>query len=459
MTKILIIDDDQAILNYLKILLLQTGKFEIEILNDSRKAFQVIKNGNHDILLLDMYMPNVKGIDILDYIKENSIKIITIVLTGVEDVDLAIVAMKLNTYDYLLKPVDEKKLFETLNNAIEKITTSKTDVESGVSISLDNLKYKDNFQNIVTQNEKMLEIFHYVEKIAVTNSSVLIWGESGTGKELIARAIHKISKRGNKKFVAVNAGVFANELFSSEFFGHAKGSFTGAVSEKKGLIEEADEGTLFLDEIGELSLPIQVKLLRVLQEEEFYRVGSTRKLKTNVRIIAATNKNLFEEIKKGRFRKDLFFRLNLNSIFLPPLKERKDDIDCLIQFFLKEFNKKYNKNINRISKTVLNFLKKYNFPGNVRELMNIINSAMIIETTNQIQKKSLPHYFLQNADESGQSAGDYKLKTLKEVEKECIKKTLIYTGWNKTKASRILDISRVTLISKIKKYKIEEKIL
>lgn len=457
MTKVIIIDDDRSVLNYLKIFLLQTEKFEIETLNDSRKAFQTLKDGNYDILLLDMHMPNVSGLEILQYISEGNIDIIPIVLTGVEDIDLAISAMKFGTFDYFLKPIKEEKLLEVLESAIQKSKFKKERGGSKEDFSLATLKHPETFQSIITQDKKILEIFDFVEKIAVTDSSVLIWGESGTGKELIARAIHKLSNRKNNKFISVNAGVFANEIFSSEFFGHTKGAFTGAVSDKKGLIEEADKGTLFLDEIGELSQPIQVKLLRVLQEGEFYRVGSTVKFNTDVRIIAATNKDLFEEIQNGRFRKDLFFRLNINSIFLPPLKERPGDIALLSNHFVEYYKKKYGKNVSGLSKQVLNLLENYSFPGNIRELMNIINSAMIIESKSEIQKNSLPHYFLEqsNINEKPGTANGNNLISLQEMESQYIKKVLAYSNWNKTKAAQVLGISRVNLIAKVKKYNLE----
>ena len=455
MTKVIIIDDDQSILNYLRLFLLQTGKFEIETLNDSKKAFQVIEKGNYDILLLDMYMPSVSGLDILKFIKEQSIDLITIVLTGVEDIDLAIAAMKLGTFEYFLKPIDDNKLLDVLDTAIEKIKIKRTKKQSKEALSIKTLKHPDAFKEIITQHEKIIEIFHLVEKIAVTDSSVLIWGESGTGKELIAKAIHELSPRKDKKFITVNAGVFANEIFSSEFFGHTKGAFTGAVSDKKGLIEEANGGTLFLDEIGELSQPIQVKLLRVLQEGDFYRVGSTVKFTTDVRIIAATNKDLFEEIQNGRFRKDLFFRLNINSIFLPPLRDRRNDIELLAFHFLEVFNKKYDKKIEGISDAVLKNFKNYSFPGNIRELMNIINSAVIIESSGEIRKNSLPHYFLETMKTSDHVENDFALKSLQDVEKDHIKKVLGLNDWNKTRASKVLGISRVSLISKIKKYNLE----
>jgi DNA-binding NtrC family response regulator len=451
MAKILVIDDNQQILNFLKIFLIQAGENRVETLQDSTKAYDILEKDVYEILLLDMDMPNVTGLDILKWIKEKKLNIITIVITGVEDIDLAISAMKLGTNDYLLKPIDEKKLLEALDNAINKINLN-LQFETPESELYERLKHKDAFKKIITQDAKMHKIFHFAEKYAITDNSVLIWGESGTGKELIAEAIHKISTRKDKGFVAVNAGLFAHELFESEFFGHEKGAFTGAIKDKKGFIEEANGGTLFLDEIGELDLLTQVKLLRVLQEQEFYRLGSTKNIKVDVRIIAATNKNLFEEINLGNFRKDLFFRLNINSIELPPLRERANDIELLSEYFLQKFNKKYNKNVKKISNAVMTILKDYSYPGNIRELMNIINSAIIVESGSELRKQSLPNYFWENHQPQHEPAYDFVPSSLEEIEKEHIKRILDYTKMNKTKAAELLGISRVNLIAKVKKY-------
>ena len=455
MNKVLVIDDDQPVLNYLRIFLLQTDEYEVTTLANSRKAYEEIQNNNYDLILLDMDMPDVTGIDILKYIQENEVDVETIVLTGVEDLELAVSAMKVGAYDYLTKPVDNERLLRIMKNALDRKKSRDGDYLIQEAETLKDLKFKEAFSNIVTQSKKMIKIFQTIEKIARSDSSVLIWGESGTGKELIAKAIHEISKRNKENFIAVNAGVFANELFASEFFGHIKGAFSGADANKKGFIEEANKGTLFLDEIGELSLAIQVKLLRVLQEGEFFRLGSTKNMKVDVRIVAATNKDLQEEIKKGNFRKDLFYRLNINSVYLPPLREREGDIPLLAHYFLNKFSKDNNKKITRISDTVIKLLESYDYPGNIRELMNIINSAVIVESNGELRKKSLPQYFLDNAT-FNEGPSDFEVKTLQQVEKEHIKKMLTHTGGNRTKTAKILGISRVSLISKIKNYEFDK---
>jgi DNA-binding NtrC family response regulator len=454
MKKILAIDDDQAVLNYLNIMLLQTGLYQVSTLVNSSKAFQELKNNNFDLLLLDMDMPDISGLEILKYIKEKNIDIETIVLTGVEDVELAVSAMKLGAFDYLTKPIDNDQLLKIIASVLEN-RKNRRETTAETPFSIEHLKYKEAFKDIITQNEDMIKMFQMVEKIAQSDNSILIWGESGSGKELIAKAIHRISKRRDENFVAVNAGTFANELFSSEFFGHNKGAFTGAIAAKKGFLEEADRGTLFLDEIGELALPIQVKLLRVLQEGEFFRLGSTKHQKVDVRIIAATNKDLLAEMKKGNFRKDLFYRLNMSSVYLFPLREKRDDIPLLCQHFLKKFNEQNQKNIQKISEPAMRLINQYDYPGNIRELMNVINSGVIIETGPELSKKSLPHYFLENSGLKDDLDMDFPLKTLSEIEKEQIKKVFIHTKGNKSKAAKILGISRVNLIAKIKKYQLE----
>lgn len=455
MDKILAVDDDQAILHFLFVSLMQTEKYEVKLMQDSTKVFEELEQNFYDVILLDMDMPEVNGLDILKHVRKNYLDVETIILTGVDDVQLAVEAMKIGAYDYLTKPVDKDLILLVVERAMERRHLKNQVYELRKDFSVEDLKNKEAFKNIVTQSGSMIKILHYIEKISNTRSSVLIWGESGTGKELVARSIHAASPRKDKKFIAVNAGVFATELFPSEFFGHVKGSFTGAYTDKKGFIEEADGGTLFLDEIGELSLPIQVKLLRVLQEREFFRMGSTQSIKVDTRIIACTNKDLQIEIEKGNFRKDLFYRLNISSIHIPPLRERKEDILPLAHYFIEKYNKINRKDINDIIESVMKLLQKYDYPGNIRELENIINHMVSVESSKRLREESLPQYFIESfANNHKGIPSPFEEKSLIKVQREHIKNVLEHTGGNRTKTAAILGISRVSLISKIKKYKL-----
>jgi transcriptional regulator with PAS, ATPase and Fis domain len=301
----------------------------------------------------------------------------------------------------------------------------------------------------------MKKIFKYIETIAPTDNPVLIWGESGTGKELIARVTHRLSRRRDKSFVAINAGVLANELFSSEFFGHIKGAFTGASANKPGMLEQSDGGMLFLDEIGELALPIQVKLLRFLQGGEYFQVGCSKVRRADVRVITATNKNLQEEIKNGNFRTDLFYRLNVCSIHVPPLREREGDIPLLANYFVEKYCPVHKKKLGGISEDVLMLLQRYHYPGNVRELENILNSAVLMESSHELKRKSLPQYFLHATLKEKFYISNAHSKSMSQVEKEHIQRVVKHTGGNRSAAARILGISRVCLISKIKNYSAE----
>jgi DNA-binding NtrC family response regulator len=455
MNRILVIDDEKAVLNYLLVTLTQAQRFKVEVLSDSTKAFEMIDSGNFDLILLDMDMPEVPGREVLKYVREHHPEIEVVILTGVEDVELAVESMKMGAYDYLCKPVDNNRLIFTLERALERAQLRSEISELRDQVKLEGLCNKEAFKGIITQNKNFLRILRKVELIADSENSVLIWGESGTGKELVARAIHKISKRRDKAFIPVNASVFASELFTSEFFGHEKGAFTGAVSTKPGFFEEADGGILFLDEIGELELPVQSKLLRVLQEGEYFRLGSTKRRGADVRIIASTNRDLAAEIEKGRFRRDLYYRLNISSIFLPPLKERKGDVELLAYYFLEKHTRLNNKKLDFISDDVLNFLDVYDYPGNIRELENIIASAVVLENGNTLTRRSLPPYLLKAVGSPDMSVPPKVRKSLAELEAEHILHVLKHTGGNRTAAAQILGISRAGLISKIKNYGID----
>jgi len=456
MNRILVIDDDKAVLNYLLVFLTQTRKFEVEVLSDSTKAFEIIDRKNFDLILLDMDMPEVTGREVLQYVRQNHPEIEIVIITGVEDVELAVESMKMGAYDYLCKPVDNNRLVLTLERALERSQLRGEISQLRDQVKLEGLRHKETFKDILTQNKNFLRVLQKVEQIAESENNVLIWGESGTGKELVARAIHQISRRCERNFVAVNAGVFASELFASEFFGHEKGAFTGAVQSKAGFFEEANGGSLFLDEIGELELPIQVKLLRVLQEGEYFRLGSTERRGADVRIIASTNKDLAAEIEKGRFRRDLYYRLNISSIFLPPLRERKGDVELLAYYFLERRAKLNSKKIEFISEEVLSVLEMYDYPGNIRELENIIAGAVVLENSNSLSRRSLPPYLLKAIGPTRVVPVPSEVrKTLAKLEADHIQRVLEYTKGNRTAAAEILGISRVGLLNKIKNYGIE----
>jgi DNA-binding NtrC family response regulator len=458
MNRVLVIDDDVAVLNYFMILLAQTGRYDVKVLSESSKAFELIDSGQFDAILLDMDMPVVHGREVLNYVKEKHPGIEVIVVTGVEDVQLAVESMKAGAYDYLCKPIDDERLLIILERALERLQLRDEISKLRDQVNLEGLRHKDAFKSVITQNKSFLRVLQRVDQIAESENYVLIWGESGTGKELVARAIHLISRRRDRPFIAVNAGTFASELFSSEFFGHERGAFTGAVQSKAGFFEKADGGTLVLDEIGELELPVQSKLLRVLQEGEYFRVGSTEKRGSDVRIIACTNKDLADEIDKGRFRRDLYYRLNICSVFLPPLRDREGDVELLAECFLEKHNRTNAKDISMIEKDVIEILEMYDYPGNVRELDNIIAEAVVVETGRTLTRRSLPRYVLNAVASSRVSSVPLsERKTINEIEAEHIRRILEMTEGNRTAAAEILGISRVSLISKIKRYGIDSK--
>jgi DNA-binding NtrC family response regulator len=458
MHRLLILDDDESVLRYLRLFFLQEGLYEVETLADSTRALSVIGEFAPDLLLLDMNLPEVSGIEVLKRLSGSRARPEVVVLSGVRDVKLAVEAMKLGAYDYLTKPIDTQALSFTVSRALER-TSLKREIHD-LKCRLEAAGERSAFAPIITRSPEMLEVFRHVEIIAPTSNAVLLWGESGTGKELLARALHRLSKRRDGPFVAVNAGVFGAELFASEFFGHARGAFTGAICDKGGIIEKAHGGTLFLDEIGELSLPIQVKLLRVLQEGEYSRVGSTDSRSVDVRLLTATNKDLREEIDKGNFRPDLFYRLDVCSIHVPPLRERDGDIPFLAQYFVEKYAELHGRAVRGISEEVLRLLERHDYRGNVRELENLINSAVLMETGRQLTSLSLPAHFHEaqlkaRPQPRPGEAGEEDL-SLESVEREHIDRVLARTGGNRTLAAKLLGISRGTLIAKVKKYAIAQ---
>jgi DNA-binding NtrC family response regulator len=455
MNRLLILDDDRAVLNWFAVLLKQTRRYDAVALNDSTRAFDAIASGNFDLVLLDMDMPVVSGMEVLRHIRQHHPDVETVVITGIGDVTLAVEAMKLGARDYLCKPVEADKLLACIDRALERPRAREAARRSRELVSKQGTKFPEALWGFVTQDRNLTRTLGEVERIAQSDNNVLIFGESGTGKELVARAIHRMGRRAAKPFVAVNAAAFASALFDSHFFGHERGAFTGADAGRQGFFEEADGGTLFLDEVGDIEPPVQSKLLRVLQSGEFFRLGSTRQRGADVRILTATNKDLEVEIAAGRFRRDLLYRLNTTSIVLTPLRERKGDIDLLAYYALEKHCVANGKAIKTIDEQVMAVLRGHVFPGNVRELDNIIAGAVVVEPGDSLSLASLPAALRKTAA-AQEGAGALPMrKTLSDVEADYIRAVLEQTAGNRTWAARILGISRVGLIAKLKRLEID----
>ena len=443
MNRIIIVDDEENIRVMLK-RVLSDRQYEIDEAANGREALQKIKPGKYSIILLDLRMPEVNGIEVIEKLKEQDVDTPVVMMSAYGTVPEAVEAIKLGALDYLVKPFDLDELKLTLERIIRQN-----------EIQNENLYFREeedkrfNFKEIVGASAEMKKVLDMVKRVAPLPTTVLITGESGTGKELIARAIHKNSLRQTKPFVVANCVAFSPNLLESELFGHEKGAFTGANTARMGRFEIAHNGTLFLDEIGEVDISTQAKLLRVIQEKEFERVGSSTGIKVNTRIVAATNKNLAKEVKENRFREDLFYRINVFAIDIPPLRERVEDIPLLVPHFIKKYNQILNKKITGISPEAISLLLDYAFPGNVRELENIVERAMIM-CNHSIMDRGL-FLFLEQKEDFPQ------VGTLKEMEKEMIKKILIQNNGNRTKTAQSLGISRRNLIMKIKTYQIDIK--
>ena len=384
--KILIVDDDISTLSMIQIML-ESQNYQVSVAYDGCQALKIIQSEDFDLIITDLKMPRMNGIELLKEVKANYPEIEVIITTAYMTIETAISAMKMGAYDYLTKPIENlSRARAVIEKAVEK-----------ARIQTENIKLKNqlnqsesSYFSLVGKSKPMHKVYEMIEKVAPSDTSILIQGESGTGKELVARAIHERSCRANKRLVPVDCGSMPGELLESELFGHKKGAFTGAVTEKIGLFEEAHGGTLFLDEISSTDLNFQVKLLRALQQKEIRRVGETKPIKTDIRLIAASNKNIKEEVKKGNFRQDVFYRINIVTIDLPSLQERKEDLPLLCDHFLKKFNSKTGKNVTSVSDEVLQIFLQYSWPGNVRELENIIERAMILTNSDEIKKHDLP---------------------------------------------------------------------
>jgi DNA-binding NtrC family response regulator len=448
--RILVVDDDLAMGEMCKELLKSRG-YSSDVATSGKEAIEkVSREGMYTIILTDLVMPDIDGIEVLKRVKQQNPNIDVVVMTSYGTVTNAVEAMKLGASDYITKPFKRDELIII----IEKILQLQR-LEGEVDRLRSELGEKYKFGNIIGESQKIRKIYEIISNVSNTEANILIQGETGTGKELVARAIHYNSARKDYPFVKVDCAALAETLLESELFGHEKGAFTGATKDRIGRFRTADHGTIFLDEIGNIPLAVQAKLLRVLQDSEFEAVGSDIPIKVDVRIIAATNANLEEHVEKGLFRRDLFYRLNVIRIFLPPLRERADDIPLLASHFLSIHNKKNRKTVEGISRDALNKLVSYAWPGNIRELENVIERAVILCKGKMIEPADIPLY--QEKMGFPQDLTGKPLDVLMDqVERQIIISTLEATGADKEKAAKILRISRASFYNKLKKHKITE---
>lgn len=454
--KILIVDDEKGMRDLLSKVLKKEG-YQVFVAQDGEEGLDVIKSQSVDIVIADLDMPVMNGIEMIKCAKEFDPSLTIIIITAYASMESAIEALKLGAYDYLIKPFNIEQVKLTVTKAFERLFLISQN--KYLKSELEEALY---FPGVIGKSEKMQKVLDLIKAVSPTDSLVLIEGESGTGKELIAKAIHENSNRKDYPFVVLNCGALSEGILESELFGHERGSFSGAFTQRKGKFEIAHKGTLFIDEIGEMSLSAQTRLLRVLQEKEFERVGGNFTIKVDVRIIAATNKNLQKEVKEGKFREDLFFRLNVFKISLPALRERKEDIPELSKHFLEKFSKNLNKNITDFSPEAIKILKSYNWPGNIRELQNVIERAVVLCNGSIITPRELPEDLVQTGETSN-IAHIFENETLDEalerIEKNLILKALKKNAYSQTRTAENLGIKRTTLRYKLEKYGLIDKVI
>lgn len=451
MAKILIVDDDRDIREFLEIMLTREG-YRVTCMGEPEKALQRCRKESFDLVITDLKMPRMDGIEFLRQIKDLSPETLVILITAYASGETAVSAMKEGAYDYIEKNFDIEELNTIIRGALEKKKVS--------TVSTKDAAETHSFGSMIGKSREMLKVYATIKKVAQTSTNILILGESGTGKELVAKAIHENSPRNSMPFVVINCGGIPENLLESELFGHMKGSFTGAHVDKQGLFEIARGGTIFLDEIGDLTSLLQVKLLRVVQEKTFRRVGGAEDIKVDVRIISATNQNLEHKVKEGTFREDLFFRLNVIPIKLPPLRKRKEDIPLLTRHFIEKYSQEFAKEVKTISTYAMELLMDYPFPGNIRELENIIERSVALETSNIILPENL---VLSGNHDAAVPVSDYDLtgdgihlnEELARIERQLIEKALQKAKGSKTKAAEILHVSFDSLRYRIEKLGIE----
>jgi DNA-binding NtrC family response regulator len=451
---ILVVDDSSAVRENLCELLTTEG-YEVDSCADGKAAMQFLQERTYELVLTDLSMPDVDGMAVLTYLVNHFPETSCIIITGFGTIQNAVDAMRMGAYDYLCKPIESQEILMVIARALEHQRLRRENI-----LLKKQLREKFGFDNIIGTSEPMCQVFDIIRKVADSDSTVLILGESGTGKELVARAIHYNGYRQANPLIPVNCGAIPEDLLESELFGHEKGAFTHAIRTRIGRFEQAHGGTIFLDEIGDMSPKLQVKILRVLQDHQFQRIGGQKTLKVNIRVIAATNRDLRELVQSGRFREDLYYRLNVIPIKIPPLRERRADIPILVNHFIQEFSRKRKKSTCRISPETMRRLVDYDWPGNVRELENLIERMVILSEGDILDIRDLPEHFHQSPPEAIRlntelPAGGVPLqKMISDFERQLIIKALNQVNWVKNQAAQLLQLNRTTLVEKIKKQKI-----
>lgn len=451
---LLIIDDEENMRHMLQAMLSKKG-YRIELSCNGKEAYELVKTTSFDFILCDVRMPEMDGLEFLESAKEYLKDTTVIMMSAYGTVDLAMKAMQNGAYDYISKPFKTDEVLLSLKKAEEREELRQENRQ--LKETLHDYTKELGFGRIVGECRKVQQVLELAKRVAQHDTTVLITGESGTGKELVAQGIHQSSKRADKKMIAINCGSIPTHLIESEFFGYQKGAFTGADRNKIGLFESAQQSTIFLDEIGELPLDLQVKLLRVLQEREIRPIGSNSNKKIDVRVIAATAKDLNEEVSRGTFRQDLLFRLNVVEVTLPPLRERENDIKLLADHFVKLHSKRFQTRVTGASDTALAIMRNYHWPGNIRELSNAIEHGLIYAEGNTLQPADLPANIYKDTDESQDMVAfsDFSIRKGKEfLERQLIERALNETGGNKSKAAALLELSYPSLLKKIKEYDI-----
>jgi len=447
--RILVVDDEDIIRESLSFIL-RKEKYEVEEAANGKIALEMLKESSYDLVITDLEMPVMKGIELLDELRKVNLQTNTIVITAYGSMETAIAALRSGASDYILKPVE----FDELLIKVKKLFEVR-DIHLENRILRRELQRDYDYTNIIGKSQAISQIFDMIKAVADTDSTVLISGNSGTGKELVAKALHFNSKRSNKPFIALNCGAISENLIESELFGHKKGAFTGAISDKEGFIKAAEAGTLFLDEISEMPPQLQVKLLRAIQEKEYTPVGTTVSLPVNVRFIASTNRNLLEYVDQGKFREDLFYRLNVVDIHLPSLKEREGDIPLLAEYFLDKYRKQMNKSIKGISNDAMRALMNHEWKGEIRELENVIERSVIFCNEEFINVKNLPAQFQSITEPSDYSPSGSLDESVKRFEKEIITRALESNEFNKEKTADTLQVGLSTLYRKMKELDIQ----